>query len=187
MHCISDSSAANCSRCSLHWPGALSAHTVRMSSIIVHPFQAEPHRVDCGILSGTPQLRGLIDLATPTLSRPDTALGKTCKVSQSCDEFGCAMSGEEIEDEEARLKGVQVTTAARLRLGFLDLAGDLGRRFGSIGLAIDAFETRVGLYEARSFEVLGAERDRGADIARRVAESLGLDMGGKLIISNAIP
>jgi beta-ribofuranosylaminobenzene 5'-phosphate synthase len=85
------------------------------------------------------------------------------------------------------LKGVQVTTAARLHLGFLDLAGDLGRRFGSIGLAIDAFETRVGLYEARSFEVLGAERERGASIARRVAESLGLDMGGKLIISNAIP
>ena len=41
------------------------------------------------------------------------------------------------------MKGVQVTTAARLHLGFLDLAGDLGRRFGSIGLAIDAFETRV--------------------------------------------
>ena len=85
------------------------------------------------------------------------------------------------------MKGVQVTTAARLHLGFLDLAGDLGRRFGSIGLAIDAFETRIGLYEARGFEVLGEERERGADIARRVAESLGLDMEGKLIISSAIP
>jgi beta-ribofuranosylaminobenzene 5'-phosphate synthase len=85
------------------------------------------------------------------------------------------------------LKGVQVTTAARLHLGFLDLAGDLGRRFGSIGLAIDTFETRVELCEAPSFEVLGEERDRGAHIARRVADSLGLDTGKKLIISNAIP
>jgi beta-ribofuranosylaminobenzene 5'-phosphate synthase len=85
------------------------------------------------------------------------------------------------------LKGVQVTTAARLHLGFLDLAGDLGRRFGSIGLAIDTFETRVELSEAPSLEVLGEERGRGAHIARRVADSLGLDTGKKLIISNAIP
>ena len=85
------------------------------------------------------------------------------------------------------MKGVQVTTTARLHLGFLDLAGDLGRRFGSIGLAIDALETRVELREAASLEVSGEERERGADIARRVIESLRLDTGGKLIISNAIP
>jgi beta-ribofuranosylaminobenzene 5'-phosphate synthase len=85
------------------------------------------------------------------------------------------------------LKGVQVTTTARLHLGFLDLAGDLGRRFGSIGLAIDGFETRVELREASSFEVLGEERERATHIARRIAESLGLDARKKLIISNAIP
>jgi beta-ribofuranosylaminobenzene 5'-phosphate synthase len=85
------------------------------------------------------------------------------------------------------LKGVQVTTAARLHLGFLDLAGDLGRQFGSIGLAIDAFETRIELREEPSFEVLGEERERGAHIARRIAKSLGLDSRKKLIISNAIP
>ena len=85
------------------------------------------------------------------------------------------------------MKGVQVTTAARLHLGFLDLAGDLGREFGSIGLAIDAFETRVQLREAPRFEVLGEERERGARLGGRIAESLGLDTGKKLIISNAIP
>jgi beta-ribofuranosylaminobenzene 5'-phosphate synthase len=85
------------------------------------------------------------------------------------------------------LKGVQVTTTARLHLGFLDLAGDLGRRFGSIGLAIDGFETHLELREALSFEVLGEERERAAQIARRIAETLGLDTRKKLIISNAIP
>lgn len=85
------------------------------------------------------------------------------------------------------MKRVQVTTTARLHLGFLDLAGDLGRRFGSIGLAIDAFETRVELREALSFEVSGEERERGAHIARRIAENLGLDTGKKLTILNAIP
>jgi beta-ribofuranosylaminobenzene 5'-phosphate synthase len=85
------------------------------------------------------------------------------------------------------LKGVQVTTTARLHLGFLDLAGDLGRRFGSIGLAADAFPTCVELREASSFEVLGEERERGMRIAHRIAEGLGLDTRKKLIISNAIP
>ena len=85
------------------------------------------------------------------------------------------------------MKGVQVTTTARLHLGFLDLAGDLGRRFGSIGLAIDGFETRLELREALSFEVFGEEREGAAQIARRIAETLGLDTRKKLIISNAIP
>ena len=89
--------------------------------------------------------------------------------------------------ETAQLKGVQITASARLHLGFLDLAGDLGRRFGSIGLAIDAFETRVHLRQAPGFEVLGEERERGAHLARRVAERLGLDTSKQLVISKAIP
>jgi beta-RFAP synthase len=85
------------------------------------------------------------------------------------------------------LKGVQVTTAARLHLGFLDLTGDLGRRFGSVGLAIDAFETRVELREASRFEAVGEDRERAAHLALRIAESLGLDTTTKLIVSSAIP
>ena len=38
---------------------------------------------------------------------------------------------------------VQVTAPARLHLGFLDLNGSSGRRFGSIGLAIDSHHTVV--------------------------------------------
>lgn len=85
------------------------------------------------------------------------------------------------------MKGVQVTAAARLHLGFLDLNGDLGRRFGSIGLAIDAFFTRIQLREAPGFEVLGKERERSARLARRIAESLGLDADKQLVVASAIP
>jgi beta-ribofuranosylaminobenzene 5'-phosphate synthase len=85
------------------------------------------------------------------------------------------------------LKGVRVTTHARLHLGFLDFNGDLGRQFGSIGLAIDAFETSVQLREAARFEALGEERERGERLALRVAERLGLDASKKLIIESAIP
>jgi beta-RFAP synthase len=72
-------------------------------------------------------------------------------------------------------------------LGFLDFNGDLGRRFGSIGLAIDAFETCVHLHEAPRFDATGAERDRGARLARRAAERLGLDSAKSLTIASAIP
>jgi beta-ribofuranosylaminobenzene 5'-phosphate synthase len=85
------------------------------------------------------------------------------------------------------LKGVRVAAAARLHLGFLDFNGDLGRRFGSIGLAIDAFQTRVHLQKASSFEILGEERERSARVALRIAEFLGLDTAKKLVISSAIP
>jgi beta-ribofuranosylaminobenzene 5'-phosphate synthase len=85
------------------------------------------------------------------------------------------------------LKGIRVTTAARLHLGFLDLTGDLGRRFGSIGLAIDAFETRLELREATRFEAVGEDHERAARLALRIAESLGVDNTTRLVILNAIP
>ena len=43
---------------------------------------------------------------------------------------------------EARAS-VSVRAPARLHLGFLDPGGSLGRRFGSLGLVIDGFETEV--------------------------------------------
>jgi beta-ribofuranosylaminobenzene 5'-phosphate synthase len=85
------------------------------------------------------------------------------------------------------VKRVRVTTTARLHLGFLDLNGDLGRRFGSIGLSIDAFETCVELSHGSSFQVLGHERRRSADLALRVAEKLGLDTAKTLTVRDAIP
>lgn len=44
----------------------------------------------------------------------------------------------------------------RLHLGFLDPAGTLGRRFGSLGLVIDGFETELTLTRADDHDVLRA-------------------------------
>src|SRR5262249_60551106 len=41
---------------------------------------------------------------------------------------------------------VTVRAPARLHLGFLDLNGGLGRRFGSIGLAVNGPENSLNLY-----------------------------------------
>src|SRR5215472_1325398 len=90
-------------------------------------------------------------------------------------------------NEAAAVKRVRVITSARLHLGFLDLNGDLGRRFGSIGLSIDAFETSVELRQSPKFEVFGFERERSERLGVRIAERLGLETAGAMTVLNAIP
>ncbi|MFO1039821.1 MAG: beta-ribofuranosylaminobenzene 5'-phosphate synthase family protein [Geminicoccaceae bacterium] len=66
---------------------------------------------------------------------------------------------------------VVVTAPARLHLGFLDMHGGLGRRFGSLGLTIEGFATRVRIEPASETMTVGeAEIERAArvlDVLRR--------------------
>lgn len=66
---------------------------------------------------------------------------------------------------------VVVTAPARLHLGFLDMHGRLGRRFGSLGLTIEGFATRVRIEPASETMTVGeAEIERAArvlDVLRR--------------------
>ena len=54
---------------------------------------------------------------------------------------------------------VTVTAPARLHLGFLDLNGATGRRFGSIGLAISGFKTQVSVAPAEQMRISGPDSD----------------------------
>jgi beta-RFAP synthase len=80
-----------------------------------------------------------------------------------------------------------VIAPARLHLGFLDLNGDLGRRFGSIGLAIDRPATELVLSRSRAFKADGPDHDRGLDSLRRFAEAFSSDAAYQLDIRSAIP
>ena len=51
---------------------------------------------------------------------------------------------------------VRVSVPARLHVGFVDLHGGLGRRFGSLGISLDAPETRVRLRRADALSVEGS-------------------------------
>jgi beta-ribofuranosylaminobenzene 5'-phosphate synthase len=86
-----------------------------------------------------------------------------------------------------RADGVRVSTTARLHLGFLDLAGDLGRKFGSIGLAIDGFPTEVRMRRAAQFAAHGVEAARAARLVRRLADALGRPLDIEVEIAAAIP
>jgi beta-ribofuranosylaminobenzene 5'-phosphate synthase len=55
---------------------------------------------------------------------------------------------------------VTVRVPARLHLGFLDLNGGLGRRFGSIGLAISGRRTSITIGAAAQMRVTGPEHER---------------------------
>lgn len=55
--------------------------------------------------------------------------------------------------EATHLQEVEVSSPARLHLGFLDLNGGLGRKFGSFGLTIDSHNTTVQIKRAQSLQI----------------------------------
>ena len=56
---------------------------------------------------------------------------------------------------EALPRQVEVRAPARLHLGFLDLEGGLGRRFGSLGLTVEGLATQLRVEPADIFAVEG--------------------------------
>jgi beta-ribofuranosylaminobenzene 5'-phosphate synthase len=80
-----------------------------------------------------------------------------------------------------------VDTRARLHLGFLDIDGSLGRRFGSLGLSIDAFRTRLSARPAATTHASGPGAERATAFARQMLASLGVEHGVEIGIDTAIP
>jgi beta-RFAP synthase len=81
---------------------------------------------------------------------------------------------------------IRVKAPARLHLGFLDLNGAIGRRFGSIGLAVDQPETELTLKRAAHHEAHGFESERALALLKKFAgETSG---GGYAVdVRKAIP
>ena len=93
--------------------------------------------------------------------------------------------------KDARKFGSRIVTVdapARLHMGFLDLNGDLGRRFGSLGLALDDPSTRVSVVGSDSSVVVeGPGGDRALAYARTVMHEFGLTGGLRIDLDNSIP
>jgi beta-ribofuranosylaminobenzene 5'-phosphate synthase len=64
---------------------------------------------------------------------------------------------------------VTLRAPGRLHLGFLDPSGSLGRRFGSVGLVVEGFETEVELSSALVDRVTADTPEGAAQIARASA------------------
>jgi beta-ribofuranosylaminobenzene 5'-phosphate synthase len=95
--------------------------------------------------------------------------------------------GSRLLDEVSQPCAVTVTVPARLHLGFLDLNGDLGRRFGGIGLAIGGLGTRLTIERASTNEVSGPDADRVWQHLQKIERSLSLRGGHRVRVSEVVP
>ena len=82
---------------------------------------------------------------------------------------------------------VGVTVPARLHLGFLDLEGGLGRKYGSLGITLDGPLTRLRLAPATLNVVEGPDCERAAGILDQVARHYRLKGAHHLTVEAAIP
>jgi beta-RFAP synthase len=72
-------------------------------------------------------------------------------------------------------------------MGFFDLNGNLGRRYGSIGLSLDQPATELHAWRADELGAEGPGASRALEIARRLIAALQLKGGMHLVVQRAIP
>lgn len=82
---------------------------------------------------------------------------------------------------------VSVRAPARLHLGFLDMHGGFGRKFGSLGLSISDIETSLTAEYANDIDITGPSSERAENYAEQVLSHFGIDGGVKMSINSAIP
>ena len=82
---------------------------------------------------------------------------------------------------------VTVTVSARLHLGFLDLNGGLGRRFGSIGLAINGLKTSITFNAASQLRVTGPENERVRGYLQAMQRALDIETTCHVRIDEVVP
>ena len=79
------------------------------------------------------------------------------------------------------------TVPARLHLGFLDLNGSLGRRFGSIGLAINGLKTSITFDAASQLRVTGPENERVRRYLQVMQRALDIETTCHVRIEEVVP
>jgi len=82
---------------------------------------------------------------------------------------------------------VTVTAPSRLHLGFLDLNGGVGRRFGSIGLAISGPRTRLSMAFASQTHIGGLESERVCRYVETMRDVLDVSHAYDVRVDEAIP
>jgi beta-RFAP synthase len=82
---------------------------------------------------------------------------------------------------------ILVRAPARLHMGFLDLSGTLGRRFGSVGLTLEGMGVQVRARRAERVSAKGPQAQRALEYAQVLVARLGLQAGAHLVVEEAVP
>jgi beta-ribofuranosylaminobenzene 5'-phosphate synthase len=84
-------------------------------------------------------------------------------------------------------RAVRIEAPARLHLGFIDVSGTLGRRFGSLGLTIEELTTSLILRRAPHFDARGPQAERASVYLRRLLDDYDPPVSAALELQRAIP
>lgn len=87
----------------------------------------------------------------------------------------------------APFAAVRVTAPARLHLGFVDLGGALGRRFGSLGITLERPATTVLVANAPEDSAEGPDGARAGKARDVVRDALGCPMRFAVTVEDALP
>ncbi len=82
---------------------------------------------------------------------------------------------------------ITVDAPARLHMGFMDLNGSLGRRFGSLGLALEEIGVRLRAEKADNVRCEGEQSARAENYLRLLQQQIQLPGGAHINIERAIP
>lgn len=86
-----------------------------------------------------------------------------------------------------KLSALTIFAPARLHLGFIDVSGSIGRRFGSLGLALHDVATVLRVEPADTLHVEGPGAERALEYLRRLADEFDPPSGLRVRIERAIP
>jgi beta-ribofuranosylaminobenzene 5'-phosphate synthase len=85
------------------------------------------------------------------------------------------------------VRTVSVTAPARLHLGFLDMNGSRGRRFGSVGMTLEGPCVELSIERASTFAISGAQAGRAEAFANSLCNRFNLPRDFRISISRTIP
>lgn len=92
-----------------------------------------------------------------------------------------------VDCDSLAIESVQAMVPARLHVGFVDLNGGLGRRFGSLGIALDAPHTRIALRRGTTLAAEGPGAGRALHHLRILIDHFRVDPRLHLSVHAAIP
>ncbi|MEM3614110.1 MAG: hypothetical protein QXK91_02290 [Nitrososphaerales archaeon] len=82
---------------------------------------------------------------------------------------------------------LSIKTPSRLHMGLIDLRGDLGRAFGSIGVGLQTPNVLISVEESDKLSVEGVQADRFKYFAERFIQSVNAEVKCSIKVHKAIP
>jgi beta-ribofuranosylaminobenzene 5'-phosphate synthase len=93
-----------------------------------------------------------------------------------------------VNPAKVKVKGeIQVTSSGRLHMGFFDLHGGLGRKFGGIGVSLSAPSQVITASLSETMQISGASSSRASSITQQFIEKLNLKGPVCINVQQAIP